>query len=291
MKILITGTSGRIGSALAFALKGRYQVIGVDIKPGPFTTHCLDIVDKKRIFDLAKDVGAIIHAAALHAPHVSICSDEKFWSVNVRGTENLLDACLKYKIKRFVFTSSTSIYGDALVSSSQAVWVTENLLPQPRDIYDETKLAAETLCENASSNSLSCISLRISRCFPEKDSLMAIYRLYRGVDIRDVVLGHELALRSSIEGYQVFNISSSTSFEGYQVFHISSSTSFQQHDLTNLFGKANEAILRYFPWAEKAFDKKGWKLPHLIDRVYVVEKAKKVLGYNPTYNFQELIGV
>lgn len=277
MKILITGTSGRIGSALAFSLKDRYQVIGVDIKPGPFTTHCLDITDKNGIFLLTKDVDAIIHAAALHAPHVNICCEEKFWRTNVDGTENLLEACLKYNIKRFVFTSTTSIYGDALLSSHQAVWVTEDLLPQPRDIYDETKMAAETLCKNACSPSLSCISLRMSRCFPEQDRLMAIYRLYRGVDVRDVVLGHELALKSSIQGYEVFNISSQTPF--------------QKHDLINLQGKANEVILRYYPWAKKTFEEKGWMLPSVIDRVYVIEKAKKILGYNASYNFQDLVGM
>lgn len=277
MKILITGTSGRIGSALAFALKNTYQVIGIDLNPGTYTTYCLDITDKKGIFHLTKGVDAIIHAAALHAPHVNICSDEKFWRTNVGGTENLLEACLKYNIKRFVFTSSTSIYGKALVSSHQAVWVTEDLLPQPRDVYDETKLTAETLCKNACGPSLSCISLRMSRCFPEQDRLMSIYRLYRGVDIRDVVLSHELALKSSIQGYEVFNISSQTPF--------------QKHDLTNLLGKADEIILRYYPWAKKTFEEKGWMLPSVIDRVYVIEKAKKILGYNASYNFPDLVGM
>ncbi len=275
MKILITGTSGRIGSALASTLKNKYEVIGIDINPGPFTTHCLDISDQKAVFRMTKDVDAVIHAAALHAAHVHLFSDEKFWMVNVQGTENLLDACLKYQIKRFVFTSTTSIYGDAMVASDRAVWVTEDLLPQPRDIYDETKLAAETLCKNASGASLTCISLRMSRCFPEPERLMAIYRLYRGVDIRDVVLGHELALNAQIEGYEVFNISSQTPF--------------QPQDLANLHGKADETLLHYYPWARKVFGEKGWSLPSVIDRVYVIEKAKNKLGYEASFNFPEFL--
>lgn len=274
MNILITGTSGRIGSALANSLKNKHRIIGVDITPGPLTTHQVDISDRQAIFRVTKDVDAIIHAAALHAPHVKVCSSEKFRLVNVNGTENLLDACLKYQIKRFVFTSSTSIYGNALLSSDRAVWVTENLPLQPRDIYDETKLAAETLCKNASSNSLSCITLRLSRCFLEQERLMAIYRLYRGVDIRDAILGHELALYSQIKGYEVFNLASQTPF--------------QLNDLINLNGNADKVILHYFPWAQKVFEQKGWKLPLVIDRVYVIEKAKKLLGYKPKYNFQEM---
>ncbi|KKP25768.1 MAG: NAD-dependent epimerase/dehydratase [candidate division TM6 bacterium GW2011_GWE2_31_21] len=274
-KILITGTSGRIGSALASFLKNSYQVIGIDLNRGPFTTHCLDIADKKGIFHLTKGVDAIVHLAALLPQHINVYSDEDFWRTNVDGTENLLDACLKYNIKRFVFTSTTSIYGNAMVLPHQAVWVTEDLLPQPRDIYDETKLAAEALCKNASGASLSCISLRMSRCFPEEDRLMAIYRLYRGVDIRDVVLGHVLALESSIKGYEFFNITSQTPF--------------QQNDLQELHGKADDVISRYHPWAKKAFEVKGWILPFIIDRVYVAEKAKKILGYTALYNFREIM--
>lgn len=236
MKVLLTGTSGRIGSALAAALKNKHQIVGIDINPGPFTTHCVDITNRHDIFQLTKDVDAIIHAAALLPQHINVYSNEKFWTINVEGTENLLNACHQYQIKRFVFTSSTSIYGNALNASDRAVWVTEDLCPQPRDIYDKTKFTAENLCKTASGNFLSCISLRVSRCFPEHDKLMAIYRLYRGVDVRDVVLGFELALNAAIQGYEVFNISSQTPFLPY--------------DVTNLYGKAEEIILQYYPWAK-----------------------------------------
>jgi nucleoside-diphosphate-sugar epimerase len=218
-------------------------------------------------------VDAVIHCAALLTPHVGHYSESEFWRVNVQGTENLLEACLKHNVKRFVFTSTTSVYGDALVHPNKAVWVTEELLPYPRDIYDETKIAAEKLCLKASEKGLSCISLRMSRCFPEKEDLMAIYRLYRGVHELDVALAHELALFSSIQGYEVFNISSQSPF--------------RQEEVEELKKNADIVMLRHFPWAEEEFFKKGWTLPKTIDRVYVVEKARKVLGYHPSHNFSE----
>lgn len=92
----------------------------------------------------------------------------------------------------------------------ETVWVTEALQPQPRDIYDVTKLAAEELCRKASSHKLSCLCLRMSRCFPEDARLMAIYRLYRGIDINDVVLAHRLAITSDIGDFEIMNISSQT---------------------------------------------------------------------------------
>ncbi|MBI5346136.1 MAG: NAD(P)-dependent oxidoreductase [Chlamydiae bacterium] len=188
MKILITGTSGRIGSAIASFLKNKEEVIGLDIKPGPCTTHIIDVRDKEKVFSCVKGMDAVIHCAGLLSPHVGVVSDKEFWDIVVKGTENLLEACLKYGVKRFVYTSTTSIYGNAMVPTKKAVWVTEDLLPQPRDIYDETKAAAEKLCQEASKKGLSCISIRMSRCFPERDDLMAIYRLYRGVDEKDVAV-------------------------------------------------------------------------------------------------------
>jgi UDP-glucose 4-epimerase len=102
---------------------------------------------------------------------------------------------------------------------------------------------------------------------------MAISRLYRGVDIRDVVQAHELALYSVIKGYEVVNISNQTPF--------------QQSDIEELFGNAEAVIMRHFPWAEKEFALRGWSLPKTIDRVYVIEKAKQLFEYKPSNNFSE----
>jgi nucleoside-diphosphate-sugar epimerase len=274
MKVLITGSSGRIGSAIARFLSNKVEIICIDNRPGPLTTSLIDIREKGKIFECIKGVDAVIHCAALLTPHIGIFSENDFWQVNVKGTENLLEACLKYNVKRFVFTSTTSVYGDALIHPKEAVWVTEGLLPRPRDIYDETKIAAEKLCSEAAENGLSCISLRMSRCFPEKEDLMAIYRLYRGVHESDVAWAHELALFSSIQGYETFNISCRSPFS--------------RDEAEELKKNADNVILRHFPWAKEEFLKRGWSLPKTIDRVYVIEKATKLLRYHPSHNFPEL---
>lgn len=273
MKVLLTGSSGRIGSTIARVFNKEIETIGIDNRPGPFTTFLIDICERERIFEIVSGVDAIIHCAALLTPHVGLFNDKEFWRVNVKGTENLLEACLKHSVKRFVFTSSTSVYGDALVHPARAVWVTEELLPIPRDIYDETKIAAEKLCLEASKKGLSCISLRISRCFPEREDLMAMYRLYRGVHELDVARAHKLALFSPIQGYKTFNISCRSPF--------------RQSEMEELKENADKVILRYFPWSKEEFFKRGWFLPKTIDRVYVIEKAMKLLGYDPSHNFSE----
>lgn len=273
--ILITGSSGRIGGALAESLRNDYTIIGVDIRSGPCTTHIVDIQSP----DIVKLVGKadiVVHAAALLPQHVGLYDDKKFWDVNVRGTENLLNACLKNKVSRFVLTSTTSVYGHAMIHPQKAVWVTEELQPQPKDIYDKTKLAAEGLCHSAINNGLeSCLCLRISRCFPEAEKLMAIYRLYRGISIQDVVLAHRLAITSNIKGFDIMNISSKTPFN--------------ESELNDLYHHADIQIIKHHPHAKGIFQERGWTFPKTIDRVYVIEKAERLLGFHPAHNFMEFV--
>jgi nucleoside-diphosphate-sugar epimerase len=162
-----------------------------------------------------------------------------------------------------------------MVSAEKAVWVTEELPPVPRDIYDETKLAAEAYCREAARDGLPCLSLRISRCFREADELMAAYRLYRGVDLRDVAAAHHLALLANLPRFEVFNISARTPFES--------------EDTTELLQNAPAVIRQRCPKLEREFAKRGWRLPSSIDRVYVITKAEKMLGFAPRYNYEAFL--
>lgn len=274
MRVLITGSSGRIGRAVAQEVAASHDVVGLDLVAAPHTNIIGSITDAALVARTVRGIDAIIHIAALHAPHVGHHSADQFNAVNVRATESLLDLALGGGVKRFVLTSTTSIYGEAMVDPSRAVWVTEALMPVARDIYDETKLAAEAACAAAAHAGLPCISLRMSRCFPEPENLLAIYRLYRGVDARDVAVAHRLALESPLAGYEVFNISAATPFV--------------ERDAVDLKRNAAAVLRRLYPWVEDEFARRGWTLPVTIDRVYAVEKARRMLGYQPQYGFESL---
>jgi nucleoside-diphosphate-sugar epimerase len=274
MKVLVTGSSGRIGSVIARHIAKTHDVVGLDVIAGPQTTRLGSISDSPLVDALTSKVDAVIHTAALHAPHVGVKSNAAFHETNVGGTKCLVDAALKHGVGRFVFTSTTSIYGAAMVAADRAVWVTEELSPIARDIYDETKLAAEQICRAAAIAGLPCISLRMSRCFPEPDELTAIYRFYRGVDARDVAEAHLLALESDIGGFETLNISAATAF--------------QRSECEELITAADQVIVRHYSWSEAAFARRGWTLPTRIDRVYVIDKAKRILGYRPRYNIESL---
>jgi UDP-glucose 4-epimerase len=277
MRILVTGSSGQLGVEVARQLAPEHDVIGIDVRPGEWTTRVGDVTDAGLVADLMRGIGAVIHIASLHAPHVGQRSMQDFIDTNVTGTLRLLEAASTARVRRFVYTSTTSAYGYSLVpEGGEAVWVTEDLPTHPRDIYDITKLAAEELCQLfARERGLPTICLRVARFFEQAPDLMTGYRLYRGADVRDIAAAHVLAARNHDIAFDTFNVSAHAPF--------------QREDAAELLSDAPAVILRYYPDAEDLFRAHGWTLPASIDRVYVTEKAELLLGYAPRHNFAELL--
>jgi nucleoside-diphosphate-sugar epimerase len=273
MRILVTGAAGLIGSGVAAWLAAEHDVIGLDLNPGPLVRiigDCLDVAEWRH---RVGSVDAIVHTAALHAPHVGQRSDDDFGRTNVEATSRLLDFALDAGASRFVLTSTTSLYGHALEDDGRAVWVDEDLEPQPRDIYDETKLEAEKLAASAA-GPLTVTSLRMSRCFPEAADIMAWYRLHRGIDRRDVAEAHALALgRRGPPATYV----------------ISAATPFERGDCEELATDAPAVIERRCPGLIDRMAAKGWQPPSSIDRVYDASLAWRELGFTARYGVESCL--
>src|SRR5580704_7573331 len=173
MKVLVTGSSGHLGEALVRTLQDlQYEVAGLDLLESPFTTQVGSITDRYRVRRCMSGVRAVFHAATLHKPHVATHSRQDFVDVNVTGTLNLLEEAAAAGVDSFVFTSTTSVFGNALAppAGAPAAWVTEDVAPVPKNIYGVTKAAAEDLCQLFHRNQgLACLVLRTSRFFPEAD--------------------------------------------------------------------------------------------------------------------------
>src|SRR5258708_17699773 len=173
MKFLVTGSAGHLGEALVRPLRDLgHEVVGLDILESPFTTHIGSIAERSVAMHCMSGVQVVFHAATLHKPHVATHSRQEFVDTNITGTLNLLEAAVSVGVRSFVYTSTTSVFGDALAPppGAPAAWITEDVTPVPKNIYGVTKTAAEDLCQLFHRNEgLACIVLRTSRFFPEED--------------------------------------------------------------------------------------------------------------------------
>lgn len=278
MKVLVTGSSGRLGRAVIELLRfKKIDCVGLDLVSAKTTDLVADIRNRKEIFRIVKNASHIVHTAAIHGRHMDMNVPRiDFVETNVLGTLNLLDASVNSGIKSFIFTSTTSIYGKSMENELSAVWVDEGLPVIPRDIYDITKLTAENLCRDYfEKEHLNCCVLRVSRFMDEPRNEIANYRLYRGLDERDGADAHWLALNKQFKTFEVFNISNDTPFK--------------RTDLRNLKKNPKKVMLKYYPMSEDIYKGNKWKFPKSIDRVYSIDKAKRILKYNPKNNFIEFI--
>ena len=288
MKILVTGSAGHLGEALMRTLRDQGRsVVGIDLLPSPFTDVVGDIANRKLVDECMRDVTHVLHTATLHKPHVATHARQVFVDTNVTGTLNLLEAAVANKVKAFVFTSTTSTFGDALTPppGSPAAWITEDVVPIPKNIYGVTKTAAEDLCRLFHRNAkLPCLVLRTSRFFPEEDdvaerasayeeaNLKVNELLYRRVDVEDVVSSLLLAMEKAPA-------------LGFGKFIITATSPFQREDLAQLGADAPAVLANYFPEYPEIYARLGWKMLPTVDRVYVNARARELLGWRPKYDF------
>jgi len=289
MKVLVTGSAGHLGEALVRTLQNTsHEVVGLDITPSPFTSNVGSVADRSCVRQCMRGVDAVLHAATLHKPHVVTHSRQDFVDTNITGTLNLLEEAASSGVASFVFTSTTSAFGEAVTppAGAPAAWVTEDVRPVPRNIYGVTKAAAEDLCELFHrSHRLACLILRTSRFFPEEDDNLATRLayddgnvkvnefLYRRVDREDVVDAHLLAVEKA-------------PMIGFGRYIISATTPFHPDDLLDLRMNAPEVVRRRVPDYEEEYTRRGWRMFPAVDRVYVNERARRELGWHPRYDFR-----
>lgn len=290
MNILLTGSSGWLGTALApRLLQLGHAVIGLDPKAGPYTQCVGSIVDAMRVRELVFDhrIEAIIHAGALHKPSIATNSNGDFIDVNVHGTLNLLQAAVEKgsAVDRFIMTSTTSLMisqkiRDGLsAGAKQAQWIDETLQPLlPRNIYGVSKLAAEHLCRMFhEQHQLPMIILRTSRFFPEADDMSHTITqseentkvnelLFRRLTVEDAAESHVHALNQA-------------EYLGFDTFIVSARTPFHPQDCRQLLHDAPTVVEKYFPEYPEIYRKKGWTMFQSIDRVYDASKIERRSGF------------
>jgi UDP-glucose 4-epimerase len=292
MRILVTGSSGHLGDALVRRLRDdSHEVIGLDVLDCATTDVVGSIADRACVRSCVAGADAVMHCATLHKPHLGSHERADFVQANVIGTLNLLEEAVAAEISRFIFTSTTSAFGRALVpaAGAPAAWITEDVSPVPRNIYGATKTAAEDLCELVwRDHGMPCLILRTSRFFPEpddRDEVRSAYDdlnlkvnelLYRRVDLEDVVGAHQLALERAPK-------------IGFGRYLISATTPFTPEDLPAIRTDLPAVVRHLFPGYEDVYTARDWKMFPSIDRVYVNDRARRELGWSPRYDFRHAL--
>jgi UDP-glucose 4-epimerase len=166
--------------------------------------------------------------------------------------------------------------------------MTEDVAPQPRNIYGVTKLAAEHLCRLFhEALALPVVVLRTSRFFPEADDMAhaipqsdantkANEFLFRRLTVEDAAEAHVAALERAPE-------------IGFDVFIISAPTPFCRDDCAALIADAPSVVARYFPRYRQIYARRGWTMFDSIDRVYDPSHARRRLGFVCRTGFAEVL--
>jgi len=306
-KILITGAAGFIGSNLLefFLAKGLY-VRGIDNFSTGFKKNIEDSVsealkkNKKLKFDFidgdirnysdclksTRGIDIVFHEAALGSVQKSIEKPIDSNSSNVDGTINLLKSSLDNEVKRFIYASSSSIYGD-----SEVLPKNEEMCPNPKSIYAATKLTAEYYCRLFYDlYGLGTVSLRYFNVFGKRQNPDSIYSAVIPKFIKNlleekpaVIYGDGKQSRdfTYIENVIEANVravlSGDEAFGEY--FNIACGNRISINDLHSRLAKYTGVRINPIYKEERKGDIKHSEAD--------IKKAKKILKYNPLYGIEE----
>ena len=292
MKYAVTGGAGFIGSNLVKNLVERgNEVIVIDnlntgkkknvkknLKKINFSE--VDIRDFSTIEDIMKNVDGIFHEAALASVQDSFIIPDKFFDVNVKGTENIFKIGKKLGIK-VVYASSSSVYGNPI-----SIPIKENDDKNPLNPYAKTKLENDKMAEKYAKNGLKVIGLRYFNVFGPGQSKeyagvikLFLERIQQGLSplingdglqvrdfvyVDDVVNANMLAMESNING---------------KFFNIGTGTTISVLDLANMIIKFSGLKLKPIHRLAVPGDVRATQAD--------ITKAKTMLKWKPTTSIQD----
>jgi UDP-glucuronate 4-epimerase len=249
----------------------RFELITGDIR----NREHLDAVFKKR------EIQSVVHLAARAGVRPSLADPLLYADVNLRGTITLLEACRTFGIKRFVFASSSSVYGE----NQRIPFSEEDLLIQPISPYGVTKRAGELICypyHYLYGMEIAC--LRFFTAYgPRQRPEMAIHKFTRLIDqgkkipmfgdgssrrdytyIDDLIDGILGVLRHH-RGYEIYNLGESRTTPLRELIGLIEKTLGKKADIETLESQPGDVSTTYAD----------------------ISKARQRLGYDPHFPLEE----
>lgn len=290
MRLLFTGGSGKAGKHCIDYLRNQGHTILnvdlIDLGHDSVQTRLADITDAGQIFDVMSSYAnyheldleqgvpkfdAVIHFAAI--PRLMMTSDNECYRVNTLGTYNVLDAAIKFGIKKVIFASSETTYGVCFADGEvkpDYLPIDENHPTIPQDSYAMSKVVNEATAKSFQRRSgIDIYGLRINNViepheykekFPAYMENPDIRRrnIFSYIDARDLGQMVQKCLDTDGLGYEVFNVSN------------------DDHSV----GLSSEKLI------ETYYQDIEIKTPSFPESFYSNEKAKKLLGFQPCHSWR-----
>ena len=290
MRLLFTGGSGKAGKHCIDYLRNQGHTILnvdlIDLGHDSVQTRLADITDAGQIFDVMSsyanyhelDLGqgvpkfdAVIHFAAI--PRLMMTSDNECYRVNTLGTYNVLDATIKFGIKKVIFASSETTYGVCFADGEvkpDYLPIDENHPTIPQDSYAMSKVVNEATAKSFQRRSgIDIYGLRINNVIEphEYKEKFPVYmenpdlrrrNIFSYIDARDLGQMVQKCLDTDGLGYEVFNVSN------------------DDHSV----GLSSEKLI------ETYYQDIEIKTPRVPESFYSNEKAKKLLGFQPCHSWR-----
>ena len=297
MRCIVTGGAGFIGSNLVDKLiddgheviifdnysTGKKENVNpkakfflVDISHQPSFEH-------KTMKDIMSGVDVVFHLAAKARVQPSIENPIEYHNTNVNGTLNMLDACRRYGVKRFIFSSSSSVYGDI----EQLPTPEEHEL-NPMSPYALHKLQGEQYCKLFSElYDLETVCLRYFNVYGERQNTEGAYCLVMGIFAGQLLKGEPMTINGDGENRRDFTyvgdvVDANIRCMDYplelngDVFNIGNGDNRSVNQIANLLSEDGDRINR-----EPVIEPK--------ETLANNSKAKKMLGWKPTNKIEDWI--
>jgi nucleoside-diphosphate-sugar epimerase len=293
MRILFTGGTGKAGRhAIAHLIDQGHRVLNLDLLPldhPKLDNRIADITDAGQVFDVmasyagfdelepgtgVPEFDAVVHFAAI--PRLLLASDNECYRVNTLGTYNVIDAAVKYGIRKIIFASSETTYGICFADGERKpdyLPLDEDHPTVPEDSYAMSKVVNEATARSFQKRSgVDIYGLRINNViepheyaenFPAylADPALRRRNFFAYIDARD--LGHmvDRCLKTDGLGYEVFNVS---------------------NDDHSVGATTHELIDRFY---------QGVPVGDMgeFETFYSNAKAKKLVGYQPRHSWRDVL--
>lgn len=275
-RIVVTGGSGKAGRAVVRdLLEHGYDVLNVDIAPPPQPQGeflNVDLTDGGQVFEVLQGADAVVHLAAIPAP--GRFTERVTFDTNMSSTYNVFAAAVDLKLERVVWASSETTLGLPFDREQPAYApIDEAHPPYPESSYALSKILSEEMARQMNRwSGIPFVGLRFSNIMEphdyarfaswQDDPMIRKWNLWGYVDARDVAQSCRVGLEAD--------------FTGADHFIIAAGDTCMERSNANLMAEV-------FPGVEL----RGDIGEHTT--LLSVEKARKVLGYNPEYSWRDMV--